>query len=170
MKSKSSLKLLFANAGLAGALAVSAAVASAAQALPKEGKFAYRSCWSGASKIIALSKSHVAFSYDLTGENVADTPGSLFDHASFRCVGVGARFGKESSHDDVCLFVDPDGDKDMARITTLNGKQHREDVAGTGKYDGMTIQTDLQSLGAFPTIEPGTFQGCNHVEGTYQLK
>jgi hypothetical protein len=171
MKSKTSLKLLFANAGLAGALAVSAALAGAAQDLPKEGKFAFRACWSGVSKAIALSKTHVAFTLEFTGASLSDKPGGLFDHNTFHCVGMGATLGDEKLGHIVCQAIDPDGDKRMDRFELgKDGNYHREEVVGTGKYDGMTTHTTVKQLGPFPTIEPGTFQGCNHQAGTYKLK
>ena len=170
MNIQSSLKPLLTRTALAGALAVCAATAAASQQLPKEGKFAFRGCYSGASKFVILSKTHIAYSYEFAGEDMADTPGTLFDHASFQCEGSGARFGKERIGHTVCVFVDPDGDKDMARFTLRSGKWDRQDIAGTGKYDGMVIHVDLQSLGRFPRMKPDMFHECNHVVGTYRLK
>ena len=170
MKAESGLKPILTNAALAEAAAAAAAAAAATQHLPKEGKLSYTACFSGTSKAVVLSKSHVAFSFDLTGENVADTPGTFFDHASFRCEGAGANFGKEHTSESYCLFLDPDGDKAMVRVTMRNGKWHRQDIAGTGKYDGMVVHADVQPMGRFPTIKPGMFQGCNHAAGTYKLK
>ena len=170
MNTKSVLNPLLRNAALAGALAVFAAAAVAAQPLPKEGKFAYRGCLTGTGKAIALSKSHVAYSFEATGEDMADTPGTLFDHASFQCEGSGARFGKERIGYNVCLYVDPDGDKDIVRFTLRDGEWQRQDVAGTGKYDGIVIHADVRDLGPFPKMKPGMIQECNHVVGTYKLK
>lgn len=170
MRTIHGLKPLLTNTALAGALAVFATTALAAQHLAKEGKFAYRACFSGTSKAVVLSKSQVAFSFDLTGETVADTPGTFFDHTSFRCEGSGANIGKERTSESYCLFVDPDGDKSLHRVTMRNGKWHRQDIAGTGKYDGVVVHGDVQPMGRFPTLKPGLFQGCNHTAGTYKLK
>jgi hypothetical protein len=46
----------------------------------------------------------------------------------------------------------------------------QETLAGTGKYEGMVRTATAESLGQFPTIKPGTFQGCNRATGTYKLK
>ena len=35
--------------------------------LPKEGSYDFTSCWSGVSNTIAFSKTHFAFSYEMTG-------------------------------------------------------------------------------------------------------
>jgi hypothetical protein len=171
MKSKSSLKRLFATAGLAGALAVSAAVAGAAQDLPKEGKFAYRSCWSGISKAIALSKTYVAYTLDFMGSTLSDKPGGLYDHNTFHCVGMAATLGDKKEGHIVCQAIDPEGDKRMTRFTLgKDGNYHSEVLTGTGKYEGMIVHTAVKQLGPFPTIAPGTFQSCNHQAGTYKMK
>jgi hypothetical protein len=171
MKSKSSLKWLFATAGLAGALAVSAAVAGAAQDLPKEGRFAFRACWSGTSEAIALSKTYVAYTLNFTGESLSDKPGGLFDHNAFHCVGVAATLGDQKLGHVVCQAIDPEGDKRMDRYELgKDGNYHKQEVTGTGKYEGMITHTAVKQLGPFPTIAPGTFQGCNHQAGTYKMK
>lgn len=170
MNIRATRKSLFASAALAGALAVCAAAAAASQQLPKEGKFAFRGCYTGASRFAILSKTDIAYSYEFAGEDMADTPGTLFDHASFRCEGSGARFGKKRVGHTVCLYVDPDGDKEMARFTMRDGKWHRQHVAGTGKYDGIVIHADMKNLGPFPRVKPEMFENCDHVVGTYRLK
>ena len=172
MNNKSGLKPILTSAALAGALAVSAAAAGASQQYPKEGKFAIRNCWSGVSKVVALSKTDVAYSFEFTGESIADEPGSLFDHQTFQCEGMGVRSGKKRTIGDfVCVGVDPDGDRHMDRHTLgKDGQLNRIDLAGTGKYEGMVSHAKLVDLGPFPRIKPGTFQGCNHETGTYKLK
>lgn len=171
MKTRSSLKPRLANAALAGALAVLATAAVAAQPLPKEGTFAFRACWSGTRNVVAISKTHVGSSFEFTGEAVADEPGGLFDRNTFQCEGMGARLGKQRIGDVICVGVDPDGDKHMERYTLKNdGKWHRKEITGTGKYEGIVTNNKVVQLGPFPVIKPGTFQGCNHTTGTYKLK
>lgn len=172
MNSKSGLMPLLTTAALAGGLAVSAAAAWASQQAPKEGKFAIRNCWSGVTKVVALSKTHVAYSFEMTGESIADEPGSLFDHQTFQCEGVGVRSGKKRTIADlVCVGVDPDGDRHMDHhVLGKDGQLGRVDLGGTGKYDGMVSHAKMVDLGPFPRIKPGTFQGCNHEVGTYKLK
>ncbi len=46
----------------------------------------------------------------------------------------------------------------------------RQDVAGTGKYEGLATSGAVAPLGPFPTIKDGTFQGCNRQTGTYKMK
>jgi len=172
MNTKHNPKTLLTTAALAAALAVSAA-AGASQHPPKEGKFSMRNCWSGVTKVVALSKTHVAYSFEMTGESIADEPGGLFDHQTFQCEGLGARSGKKRTIADlVCVAVDPDGDRHMDRhVLGKDGQLSRIDLAGTGKYEGMvTTHAKLVDVGPFPRIKPGTFQGCNHETGEYKLK
>jgi hypothetical protein len=164
------LKPQFANAGLVAALMVGGA--ATAQTLPKEGTYDYTACWSGVSTVIAFSKTHSAFSYEMTGSTRTNPPGGMFDKNSFRCVGMNASFGGKNTASTACEAIDRDGDKRLAYFSlTSDGKVIREEIAGTGKYDGMvTSGTTVAPLGPFPVIKAGTFQNCNHQKGAYKLK
>ena len=149
-----------------------AAVGSAFAAnLPKEGRYEYTACWSGISNVITFSKTHRAFSFEQTGMNRSDTPGGMFDKTSFRCVGVNVSFDGKLSGTTVCEAVDEDGDKRLSYYSLMSdGKVIRENVVGTGKYEGMVASGTIQPLGPFPEIKAGTYQNCNHQTGTYKLK
>jgi hypothetical protein len=168
MKSKINLKLQFASAGLVAALTVVGA--ATAQTLPKEGRYDYTACWSGVSNLIAFSKTHSAFSYEMTGSIRSNPTGGLFDRNSFRCVGMNSSFDGKISASTVCEGVDPDGDKRLSSFSTQGDKVVRENVTGTGKYEGMVASGTVEPMPPFPTIKPGTFQACNHQTGTYKLK
>jgi len=152
-------------------MAAAAAGAAVAADLPKQGRYDITACWSGVGNQIAFSKTHTASSFEMTGTNRSNPPGGLFDKNSFRCVGMSARLGERSVGSVVCEAVDPDGDKRLSYFGLgSDGKYVREQVAGTGKYDGMTTDGTVQPLGPFPTLKEGTFQSCNHQTGTYKLK
>jgi hypothetical protein len=71
----------------------------------------------------------------------------------------------------VCEVKDADGDKRLGHYSFVDGKEtFYTVVAGTGKYEGMTLTSTVEQLGPFPAIKDGTFQGCNHQTGTYKLK
>jgi hypothetical protein len=140
--------------------------------LPKEGNYDYTSCWSGTSNEITFSKTHTSSSFELTGSNRSTSSGGIFDKESFRCVGMNASFAGKPAGSWACEATDPDGDKRLTYFSIgSDGKQTREAVAGTGKYEGMvTSGHTVEQLGPFPAIKAGTFQGCNHQTGTYKLK
>ena len=156
----------------AAALVAAAAAGSAVAAdLPKEGRFDYTACWSGASNLIAFSKTHSAYSYEITGTNRSNPPGGMFDKISFRCVGMDASFDGKNTGNTACEAIDQDGDKRLTYFSIASdGTIIREQVAGTGKYEGMVASGTVTRLGPFPVIKAGTFQNCNQQKGTYKLK
>ncbi len=169
MNAKNRRSLRGATVLLVGAFALPGV--TEAQTLAKEGRYDYTSCWSGVSNIIAFSKAHFAFSYEMTGSTRSNLPDSIFDKNTFRCVGMNSSFDGKNAGSVACEAIDRDGDKRLAYFSiTSDGKVTRESVAGTGKYDGMTTVATVVPLGPFPTIKPGTFQDCNHQTGTYKLK
>ena len=170
MKSRTNVKLQLANAGLSAALTV--ATAASAQTLPKEGRYDFNSCWSGASNVVQFSQNHSAMSYEMTGTNRSNPPGGMFDRTSFRCVGARASLGGKASGLAVCEMIDRDGDKRISYFSLMSdGTTIREpNTAGTGKYEGMEMSGSVQPLGPFPGVKPGTFQDCNHQTGTYKMR
>jgi len=157
---------------LAAAFVAAAAVGSVVAAdLPKEGKFDYTACWSGVSNVVSYSKTHNAFSYEMTGVSRSNPPGGMFDKHTFRCVGLNVSLGGKNSGSSVCESIDTDGDKRLTYFSFApDGTVVREHVAGTGKYDGMVITAKVVPLGPFPAIKAGTFQNCNQQSGTYKMK
>ncbi len=139
--------------------------------LPKEGNYDFTSCWSGVSNTISFSKTHTAYSYEMTGTNRSNPPGGMFDKQTFRCVGMNASLAGKNVGSTVCEAIDADGDKRLTYFSVgSDGKVTREPVAGTGKYEGFVSSGSVEPLGPFPVIKAGTLQDCNHQTGTYKLK
>jgi hypothetical protein len=152
-------------------IAVSASPSAFAAELPKEGSYDYTSCWSGVNNTITFSKTRTASSYELTGAIRSNSPGGMFDKNTFRCVGMNASLDGKTTGSTVCEAIDADGDKRLASFSIgSDGKVTRENIAGTGKYEGMVMAGTVQPLGPFPVVKEGTFQDCNHQTGTYKLK
>ncbi len=147
--------------GVGGALAAD---------LPKQGSYDVTTCWSGVSSVIAFSKTHTASSYELTGTTRSNPPGGAFDMTATRCVGIGSSIEGKNTGMALCEAIDKDGDKYLTRTTSEGPKGVFEALAGTGKYEGMVRTGTVELVGQFPTIKPGTFQGCNRGTGTYKLK
>lgn len=143
---------------------------AAAQALPKEGRFDYVACWSGSSNPMAFSKTLTAMTYEHTGSTRSNLPDSPFDKLSFRCLGMNSNFDGKAANMTVCEAVDKDGDKTLNHFVQSEGRVVRTTVAGTGKFEGMSTEASVVTLGPFPTVKPGMFQNCNHQTGTYRFK
>ena len=157
---------------LAALIGLASAGSASAAGLPKEGSYDFTSCYSGVSNTIDFSKTHSAYSFEMTGVNRSNPPGGLSDKTAFRCVGVNASLDGKVSGTTVCEFVDPDGDKRLTYFSLGDdGKTTRRFIAGTGKYEGMVESPSaFEPLGPFPVVKAGTFSNCNHQTGTYKLK
>ncbi len=154
-----------------GLLILTSAPAAFASDLPKEGSYDYTACWSGVNNVITFSKTHTASSYEMTGTTRTNPPGGMFDKNSFHCVGMNASLDGKNTGSTVCEATDTDGDKRLAYFSLgSDGKVTRENITGTGKYEGMVASGKVQPLGPFPVVKAGTFQDCNHQTGTYKLK
>ena len=153
-------------------IAVSAVGSALAADVPKEGTFDYTSCFSGESKLISFSNTYSAYSYEMIGTNRSNQPGSIFDKRTFRCVGMNTSFAGRVTANTVCEAVDSDGYKTLSYYSRgSDGKETREIVLGTGKFDGMVRSgVKVEPLGPFPIIKAGTFQNCSRETGTYKLK
>jgi hypothetical protein len=139
--------------------------------LPKEGSYDFTACWSGVSNTITFSKTHTASSYEFTGTTRSNPPGGMFDKHTFRCVGMNASLDEKKTLTAVCEAIDVDGDKRLTYFSLgSDGKELRENITGTGKYEGMVASGTVQPLGPFPVVKAGTTQNCNHQTGTYKLK
>jgi hypothetical protein len=139
--------------------------------LPKEGRYDFTGCWSGLSNLIAFSKTHSALNYEMTGTILSNPPGGMFDKDAFRCVGMNTSLDGKNTGTSVCEAIDKDGDKRLNYFSIASdGKMTREQVAGTGKYDGMVTSGAGTPLGPFPVIKAGTYQDCNRQTGTYKMK
>jgi hypothetical protein len=141
-----------------------------AAGLPKEGSYNFTACWSGVASRIDYSKEYSANSVEFTGTTRSDPAGGLFDRSTFRCLGTSASLAGKTSAIYVCEAVDPDGDRRLIYFSSEGDKVVRENVTGTGKYEGMVASGTVQPLPPFPSIKPGTIQSCNQQAGTYKLK
>lgn len=152
-------------------LAAAGACAFAAVNLPKEGSYDSISCWTGTGNDIAFSKENAGSTYEMVGTVVSMIPGGLGDRSTFRCVGIDTTVQGRKGGGNMCEVIDPDGDKRLnAFHVEPDGRIVREMLAGTGKYEGMTMTNTVANLAAMKPAKAGTFQGCNRQTGTYKLK
>ena len=157
---------------VAALVAVTSAGAGFAAELPKEGNYDYTSCASGVGNRIDFSKTDYAYSWELTGINLSNPPGGMFDKGSFRCEGLSTSFGGKGTIDYFCESIFPDGGKTFLKFSGTpgpGGTATREALAGTGKYEGMVSSGTVVTV-ALSSAKPGTLQACSHQTGTYKLK
>jgi len=139
--------------------------------LPKEGTYDYTVCFIRNSARIDYSKAQFAYSYEETGTAVGKVSGTLFDGETVRCVGMTASLDGKRTGGSLCEGVAKDGDKRLTRFWYDNdGKFQREQVSGTGRYDGMVTTGSVKAMGPPEEVKPGTVKVCNHATGTYKLK
>ena len=80
----------------------------------------------------------------------------MFDKETFRCVGTNANFEGKIRGSATCESTDGAGNKRLASFSTSDGKTTREQIAGTGKYEGMVINsTTIDTLGPVPDHQRG---------------
>jgi hypothetical protein len=135
-------------------------------------RYDHTSCWSGVNtNVITFSKTHTAASWENTGTTRSSPPGGYSDKNTYHCVGLTASFDGKVTVTGVCETKDADRDKRLGHYLFVDGKEtFYTVVAGTGKYEGMSLTSTVEQLGPFPAIKNGTFQGWNHPTGAYKLK
>jgi hypothetical protein len=156
---------------LALCLAFATSALSQTAAMPKAGSYDYTVCFTRTSSRIDFSKEQFGYSYEESGEAIAAAPGSLFDGESVRCIGMSVSIDGKRGGGSLCEGVAKDGDRRLTRFWyDAEGKYQREQVIGTGKYDGMVTTGSVQAVGPPETIKPGIVKLCNRATGTYTLK
>src|SRR5215831_5648114 len=114
--------------------------ASAAVSLPKEGPFDTHYCFSGTAQAIALNDNAVAGFVTLFATIQSNPPGGAFDQTASHCMGLFQTVNGKTMEIGYCDIVDADGDKYLVRYSGDSNGGKVEAMAGTGKYEGMTLQ------------------------------
>ena len=139
--------------------------------LPKEGSYDYKACFIRNVVRIDFSDAHRAYTYNETATAVSTTPGGMFDEESVRCVGTVSISNEKRTNLSICEGVAKDGAKRLTRFQyDAEGKLIREEVAGTGMYEGMVTTGTAKTVMPEKEIQPGVTTFCNQVTGTYKLK
>ena len=158
-------------APLAIALAAAATGLALANDLPKEGSYDYKVCFTRTTLRIVFSDALTAYSYNETGTATSTTPGAMFDGERVRCVGTVLVSSGKRTNLSICEGVAKNGDK---RLTSFqygaDGKLVREEVAGTGMYEGMVTTGIAKTVVPSKETQPGETTFCNQATGTYKMK
>jgi hypothetical protein len=139
--------------------------------LPKEGSYDYKTCFTRNITRIDFSDAHRAYSYNEAGTAVSTTPGGLFDGDSVRCVGSVSISNGKRTNLSICEGVAKNGAKRLTRFQYgPDGKLVREEIAGTGMYEGMVTNGTVKEVVPTTEIQPGVTTFCNQATGTYKLQ
>ena len=139
--------------------------------LPKEGSYDYKACFTRNITRIDFSDAHRAYSYNETAMAVSTTPGGMFDGESVRCVGTVSISSGKRTNLSICEGVAKNGSKRLTRFQyDADGKLVREEVAGTGMYEGMVTTGTAKGVVPEKEIQPGVTTFCNQLTGTYKMK
>jgi len=150
--------------------ATSSGIAFAAD-LPKEGSYDVKACFTRNIARIAFSDTHSAYSYNETATAVSLSPGGMFDGDSVRCVGTVAISDGKRMNLSICEAVAKNGAKRLTRFQYgADGKIVREEVAGTGMYEGLVTTGTVKEVVPTTEIQPGVTSYCNQLTGTYRIK
>lgn len=156
---------------LATLLAAAFSGPTVAADLPKEGSYDYKACFTRSMARIAFSDTQTAYSYNEVATAVSSTPGGMFDGDSVRCVGAHAIANGKRMGLTTCEGVATNGARRLTRFQfNADGKLVREEVAGTGLYDGMVTTGTVKEVEPAREISPGVTTYCNQLTGTYKLK
>jgi hypothetical protein len=158
-------------ASLAIALAAAATGLALANDLPKEGSYDYKVCFTRNISRIVFSDAQTAYSYNEAGTATSTTPGGMFDGERVRCVGTVLVSNGKRTNLSICEGVAKNGDKRLTRFQYgTDGKLIREEVAGTGIYEGMVTTGIAKEVVPTKEIQPDQTTYCNQVTGTYKMK
>lgn len=150
--------------------ATSGSLALAAD-LPKEGTYDYKACFTRNIARIAFSDTHRAYSYNEAATAVSTAPGGMFDGDSVRCVGTVFISDGKRTNLSICESVAKNGAKRLTRFQYgADGKLVREEVAGTGMYEGLVTTGTVKEVVPTTEIQPGVTTFCNQLTGTYKMK
>ena len=155
----------------AALLAITSAGCALAADLPKEGTYDYKACFTRNIARIAFSDAHRAYSYNETATAVSTTPGGMFDGDTVRCVGTVSISNGKTTNLSICEGIAKNGAKRLTRFQYgADGKLVREEVAGTGMYEGLVTTGTVKEVVPTTEIQPGVTTFCNQATGTYKMK
>jgi len=156
---------------VAALLAIASAGCALAADLPKEGSYDYKACFTRNITPINFSDAYSAYSYNETATTVSTKPGGMFDGESVRCVGTVFIANGKRTNLSICEGVAKNGAKRLTRFQyDADGTRVREEVAGTGMYEGMVTTGTAKTVVPEKEIQPGVTTFCNQLTGTYKMK
>lgn len=152
-----------------GALSLAVAVSQATAAgLPAEGKFEFVFCYGGEVRIIEHSQNVMGGSSTLSGPVRSITEGGVLDKTSATCHNAFTVVQGKINEYGYCELVDMDGDRMFYAFTSDAQGGKWTGYPGTGKFQNYLWQAEWERMGPFPSVMPGTVQGCNRSWGSFR--
>lgn len=155
---------------LAAAAIAALTGASLAQAQAQQ-SYEHVICRAGTMTVLAQADKVVVWALDHRGVYVT-TRGVAFDGFTQRCVGVIASIEGKNSGSGYCRSVDPKtGDWTVVDWTAADkpGFGTYAFRYGTGKWKGVTGGGTFEPVGPTRPVDPGTYQNCSRIKGTFSL-
>ncbi len=152
----------FAGLGLLFASAVNGAP------LAVEGRFEFVFCYGGEVRIIEHSKDVMGGAVSSSGPVRSMTEGGVLDRSAASCQSAFTVVQGKLNEYGFCEVVDTDGDRMFYAYTSDAQGGKWTGYPGTGKYQSYLWQAEWERMGPFPSVVPGTVQGCNRSWGTYK--
>ena len=141
-----------------------------AEDLPRSGKFEFVACLAGKQTSIAHGPNHVVGTAEILGTQRSNPPGSLFDLTSSRCVYSYSYIDGKYDADGFCEFLDGQADAYLMKINRPPGQSGTlAGLHGTGKYSGMKLRGEYESIASFPAT-PGNTHACVKATGDYSFQ
>jgi hypothetical protein len=130
-------------------------------------------CRSGTATVLAHDDKKVVVLLDHRGVALGSDASNPFHGSTHRCIGVLANFDGKVTANGWCKQVNPQTG-DWAVLDWVNGDQPGAGTwtfrHGTGKWKGISGGgTYVPLLGQTRPVEPGTYQNCVRVKGTFSI-
>lgn len=165
------MKMMMRMISVATLVVAASSGAAFAADLPKEGTYDIKTCFTRNIARIAFSDAHRAYSYNETATAVSTTPGGMFDGDTVRCVGAVSIANGKRTNLSICEGVAKNGSRRLTRFQyDADGKLVREELAGTGMYEGMVTTGTIKEVVPPTEVQAGVTTFCNQGTGTYKLK
>jgi hypothetical protein len=142
----------------------------------KEGRVDFLNCMTGKLvDIVSSADLQAGYVHENFASTVSNIAGSPFDQLGTFCAPLYFRQGQSVQVEGYCRYSDSDGHTWIMRFTdrVTNGisKGTFETVGGTGKFEGANVTGEIAPANGFPPgAQPGVFNRCTRVTGTYKLR
>lgn len=144
--------------------------------LQSEGRVDFLHCMTGKfADIIQTPSLQAGYVQENYASTISKLEGSAFDGLGAYCAPIYLRQGDAIQIEGYCRYTDADGHSWIMRFSDqVKGGQAKgsfESVAGTGKFENITIRGEIAPAnGLPPPAQPGVLNRCTRITGTYRQR